>query len=138
VNYLPLIIFLAVVVLLLFFAGRARRRQAVAAAQFVADIEVGSEVMTTSGLYGVVVVLNEDDSVQMSIAPGVEVKWAIAALRAVSDLPPAYRGTPGDAAGSFGPDRRSDAGVRLDKSTDRSPDTEADRRPGFDGTGPGT
>ena len=36
--------------------------------------------MTTSGLYGTVVGLNDDDTVQLAIAPGVEVKWALAAL----------------------------------------------------------
>ena len=48
--------------------------------------------MTTSGLYGTVVsVDHEDDSVRLAIAPGVEVKWTIAALRSVTELPPKYR-----------------------------------------------
>ncbi len=48
--------------------------------------------MTTSGLYGTVVAVNrDDDSVLLSIAPGVEVKWTIAALRSVTELPPRYR-----------------------------------------------
>ena len=52
---------------------------------------VGSEVMTTSGLYGTVVAVGEDDTVTLSIAPGVEVKWAFAALRDVASLPAQYR-----------------------------------------------
>ena len=39
--------------------------------------------MTTSGLYGTVVARNDDETVTLSIAPGVEVKWAFAALRDV-------------------------------------------------------
>jgi preprotein translocase subunit YajC len=34
---------------------------------------------------------NDDDSVQLQIAPGIEVRWAFAALRDVAGLPPAYR-----------------------------------------------
>ena len=40
------------------------------------QIGFGTEVMTTSGLYGTVVGINDDDTVQLAIAPGVEVKWA--------------------------------------------------------------
>jgi preprotein translocase subunit YajC len=47
--------------------------------------------MTTSGLYGTVVSKNDDGSVQLSIAPGVEVKWATAALRDAPSLAEGYR-----------------------------------------------
>ncbi len=43
--------------------------------------------MTTSGLYGTVVGINDDDTVQLAIAPGVEVKWVLAALRDVASIP---------------------------------------------------
>jgi preprotein translocase subunit YajC len=81
-SLLPFLIFLIVIVGLLAFSARARRRQ---------RIGIGSEVMTTSGLYGTVVARNDDDTVMMSIAPGVEVKWALAALRDLASLPPEYR-----------------------------------------------
>jgi preprotein translocase subunit YajC len=90
-SLLPFLIFLIVIVGLLAFSARARRRQAQAAVERSERIGIGSEVMTTSGLYGTVVARNDDDTVMMSIAPGVEVKWALAALRDLASLPPEYR-----------------------------------------------
>jgi preprotein translocase subunit YajC len=59
--------------------------------------------MTTSGLYGTVVAINhEDDSVLLAIAPGVEVKWTIGALRSVAELPPRYRDAIDDGASPNG------------------------------------
>jgi preprotein translocase subunit YajC len=85
-------------VALLAFSARARRRQAAAEDQRVQNIAVGSQVMTTSGLYGTVVARHHDDSVQLAIAPGVEVRWAFAALRDVATLPERYRPADGDEA----------------------------------------
>ena len=90
-SLLPFLIFMLVVVGLLVFSARARRRQAQVEVARSERIGVGSEVMTTSGLYGTVVARNDDDTVVMSIAPGVEVKWALAALRDIASLPPQYR-----------------------------------------------
>jgi preprotein translocase subunit YajC len=90
-SLITLVIFIAVVIGLLAFSARARRRQAAVAAERAEQIAVGSEVMTTSGLYGTVVARNDDETVTMSIAPGVEVKWALAALRDVDSLPTQYR-----------------------------------------------
>lgn len=90
-KYLPLILFLVVVVGLLAFSARARRRQAEADEERRENITLGTEVMTTSGLYGTVVGRNDDDTVTLSIAPGIEVKWAFAALRDVATLPTKYR-----------------------------------------------
>lgn len=101
-NYVPVIAFSVVVLGLLGFSARARRRQAAAEDERLQRIAVGSEVMTTSGLYGTVVARNDDESVQLSIAPGVEVKWAFAALREVSTLPDRYR--PDDPRGAAAAD----------------------------------
>ena len=90
-SLITLIVFVVVVFGLLAFAARARRRQAQAQLERAQRIGVGSEVMTTSGLYGTVVARNDDETVLLSIAPGVEVRWALAALREVSDLPVQYR-----------------------------------------------
>src|SRR4051794_41478497 len=96
---------MVVIVGLVLFSARARRRQAAAQAEQAASIEVGSDVMTTSGLYGTVVARNDDETVQMSIAPGVEVKWALAALRDIRSLPPQFRtDAERDADGSYDPD----------------------------------
>ncbi|SHG65094.1 preprotein translocase subunit YajC [Jatrophihabitans endophyticus] len=111
-NYLPLLAFVAAIAVLLLLAGRARRRQAATQAAMAGRIGVGTDVMTTSGLHGTVVARNDDDTVQLSIAPGVEVRWELAALRDAASLPPRY----GAAV-----DRDPDA-VRLDKplGTDES------------------
>jgi hypothetical protein len=42
-----------------------------------------------------VVTLHPDDTVLLSIAPGVEVTWALAALREADELPEQYRGAVG-------------------------------------------
>ena len=91
-SLVPFILFLVVIVGLVAFSSRARRRQAAVAEERAARLGVGSEVMTTSGLYGTVVARNDDDTVMMSVAPGVEVRWAVAALRDVDSLPAQYRG----------------------------------------------
>jgi preprotein translocase subunit YajC len=88
VNYLPLLAFVVVLAILIAIAARARRRQAAAQAELVQRIGVGTDVMTTSGLYGTVVATNDDGTVQLSIAPGLEVKWELLALRDRAALPP--------------------------------------------------
>jgi preprotein translocase subunit YajC len=70
---------------------RNRRRQVAEDMVRVSRIDVGTEVMTTSGLYGTVVGRNDDGTVLLAIAPGVEVKWALAALRDAASLSDTYR-----------------------------------------------
>jgi preprotein translocase subunit YajC len=77
--------------LMIMMAARARRNSAQVQSRLQRDIAVGTRVMTTSGLYGTVTALNSDDTVILSIAPGVEVRWAFAALRDAAALPPRYR-----------------------------------------------
>jgi preprotein translocase subunit YajC len=96
-SFIPFLVFIVVIVGLLAFSARARRRQAQVQLDRAERITVGSEVMTTSGLYGTVVARNDDDSVLLSIAPGVEVRWALAALRDLESLPREYRGERDDA-----------------------------------------
>jgi preprotein translocase subunit YajC len=107
VSYLPLIL-VAVVLVVAFSLSRRNRQRAVTAQQEQRrQIGFGTEVMTTSGLYGTVVGVNDDDTVQLSIAPGVEVKWALAALRDVASLPNA------DNRGD-GPDEPTDSDGPID------------------------
>lgn len=96
-SIIPFVIFVVVIIGLFAFSARARRRQAQVQLERASRIAVGSEVMTTSGLYGTVVARNDDDSVLLSIAPGVEVRWALAALRDLESLPMEYRGDRDDA-----------------------------------------
>ena len=91
-NLLPILVLALLMVGMLMYTRRNRARSAIADQQRRQSLVPGSEVMTTSGLYGTVVSVNsDDDSVLLSIAPGVEVKWTIAALRIVGELPPRYR-----------------------------------------------
>jgi preprotein translocase subunit YajC len=114
-DLLPFLGFLVVIIGLLAFSARSRRRQATLAAERAAQIGVGSEVMTTSGLYGTVVARNDDETAVLSIAPGVEVKWALAALRDVASLPNRFHAA-GPAAGSAAghADEPDEPGRRVD------------------------
>lgn len=87
----PYLVVLVLLFGLLMFSQRRRRQQMAEQMVRMSEIGFGSEVMTTSGLYGTVVAKNDDGTVQLAIAPGVEVKWAIAALRDPESLPAQYR-----------------------------------------------
>ncbi len=90
-SYLSVVIIIVVLLGVGLLGARARRRTAATQQMQREGITVGNRVMTTSGLYGTVVGLNSDDTVQLAIAPGVEVTWAIAALRDIASLPSRYR-----------------------------------------------
>jgi len=105
VNYGLLVVVVVLLAGSLLFAQRNRQRAATRDRAIRESIGLGAEVMTTSGLYGTVVGLNDDDTVQLAIAPGVEVKWATAALRDAQSLPERYRGPlNGGSDGVPGPD----------------------------------
>jgi preprotein translocase subunit YajC len=87
----PLLLLALVLVAMMVFSRRTKQRAAAADALRRERITTGTDVMTTSGLYGTVVSVNDDGTVLLSIAPGVEVRWTIAALREVNELPEQYR-----------------------------------------------
>ncbi|PZS14743.1 MAG: preprotein translocase subunit YajC [Pseudonocardiales bacterium] len=89
--YWPYLLVLAGLLALFIVGQRKRRLQMAQETQRISEIGFGDEVMTTSGLYGTVVGRSDDGTVQLAIAPGVEVKWAIAALRDAKSLPDQYR-----------------------------------------------
>jgi preprotein translocase subunit YajC len=91
-QILPLLILAALLVAMMLFSRRNKQRAAQADSLRRERITTGTEVMTTSGLYATVVSVNDDGSVLLSIAPGVEVRWTLAALREVGELPDQYRG----------------------------------------------
>lgn len=95
----PYLIVFVLLAGMVYLSTRNRRRQAAAEAARVEQIGVGTEVMTTSGLYGTVVAKHDDGTVLLSVARGVELKWAAAALRPVAELPDKYR--PGGADGGI-------------------------------------
>lgn len=87
-HYLAVLVPVVVVVVLLALMAGARRRQAAGQVAQTERIEVGTDVMTTSGLYGTVVTKHDDGTVALSIALGLEVRWELAALRDAGSLPP--------------------------------------------------
>jgi preprotein translocase subunit YajC len=56
-----------------------QRRQAAAHRALVASLEVGNEVMTTSGIFGTITEL-DDTIAQLEIAPGVTIRIARGAI----------------------------------------------------------
>jgi preprotein translocase subunit YajC len=126
VNAWPYLVVIVLLGAMMLFSVRNRRRQAAEETVRVSRIGVGTEVMTTSGLYGTVVARHDDGTVMLAIAPGVEVKWAAAALRDAAALSDAYRrplagstGEPGSDDGAAGASRRPDgdhSSVELRKS----------------------
>ena len=87
----PLLLLAALLVAMMMFSRRNKQRMAAADSLRRERITTGTDVMTTSGLYGTVVSVNADGTVLLSVAPGVEVRWTIAALREVGELPEQYR-----------------------------------------------
>ncbi|HTZ45619.1 MAG TPA: preprotein translocase subunit YajC [Jatrophihabitans sp.] len=100
-QLIPIVVLALLLAGMVAFTRRNRARTAAADQERRQHLGPGSEVMTTSGLYGTVVSVNrEEDSVLLAIAPGVEVRWTIAALRGISELPPRYRDGVGHAVGN--------------------------------------
>jgi preprotein translocase subunit YajC len=131
VNALPLLLLVGLFAIMMLITQRNRRRSQAREATQRESIGVGTDVMTTSGLYGTVTELHDDATVTMSIAPGVEVKWALAALRDVASLPTQYRAAlDGHDDGSHDADPRvSDPDettvVSLDKDDQQGPSSRA-------------
>jgi preprotein translocase subunit YajC len=92
---LPLVIIVALFAGLLLLNRRNKARTAVADEARKHKMHPGTEVMTTSGLYATVVSIDaEQGTALLSIArsgPAIEVKWSLAALREVTELPRQYR-----------------------------------------------
>jgi preprotein translocase subunit YajC len=80
-------LFIAIaVVFLLVLPMRQRNRAMQRAQQLQAALVPGTEVMTTSGLYGNVAFVG-DDTVDLEISPGVTVRWAKAAIAEIKTAP---------------------------------------------------
>ena len=89
-QLLLLLVLLLAFFLLVVRPQRARLREA---QRVRAGLEVGQRVMTTAGLHATVRSV-EDDTVLLEIAPGVEVRWAAAAVARVLDPAPAPGSSP--------------------------------------------
>jgi preprotein translocase subunit YajC len=75
----PLLLLGLAFVVLIVLPQRARSRAAQRTQQMQDSLAVGTEVMTTSGLYGRITALDER-TLDLEIAPGVVVRWARAAV----------------------------------------------------------
>ncbi len=76
-----LIILLPIALLaLIFFSGRKRQREAAAVQK---QLSPGAEIVTTAGLYATIVEV-EADSVVLESSPGVQSRWARAAVARVT------------------------------------------------------
>jgi preprotein translocase subunit YajC len=139
IEIFPLLLLALLLVAMMVFSRRTKQRAAVADALRRERITTGTDVMTTSGLYGTVVSVNDDGTVLLSIAPGVEVRWTIAALREVTELPEQYREPIAGAAEHPGqPRSAADApAAELPSSAPPRATSPSSRRPRRRGTSPG-
>ena len=85
-ELVPLLFIAIAVVFLLVLPMRQRNRAMQRAQQLQAALVPGTEVMTTSGLYGNVAFVG-DDTVDLEMSPGVTVRWAKAAIAEIKTAP---------------------------------------------------
>ena len=74
-----LLLLVMLVALFWFVTVRPARKRQASQAAMVASLEVGSKIITTSGLHGTIVSM-DDTTINLEIAPGVIVTWAKAAV----------------------------------------------------------
>lgn len=86
-NFAPLLVIGALLLVMVYLSNRNKAKRAAADVERRQGMVVGTHVMTTSGMHGTITAIDPDndgsaaDSVTLSIAPGVEVVWALAAVR---------------------------------------------------------
>lgn len=80
-QFLPLVVIFA---LFYFILLRPQQKAAKQRKEMVAALKVGDNIVTSSGMYGTVVKINEDDTLQVKIAEGVNVKMARAAVESAA------------------------------------------------------
>ncbi|MEV0997930.1 preprotein translocase subunit YajC [Nonomuraea sp. NPDC050202] len=75
-SILPLILLVVVFYFLLIRPQRKRQQEAI---QMQNSLTPGTRVMTTTGLFGTVVTVDNEDVV-LEVAPGIETRWVKAAI----------------------------------------------------------
>ena len=85
VDLIPFVLILLAFYLLIIRPARNRSRAALALQERLAP---GVEVMTTSGMYGTIVEIDED-SISLEVAPGTTIRFAKAAVGQVRSPEPA-------------------------------------------------
>lgn len=107
-TFLPLILLVVVFYFLLIRPQRKRQQEML---QMQNSLTPGVRVMTTTGLFGTVARI-EDDDVILEVAPGVETRWLKAAIGRV--VPPGDEASHGGAADPAA--STSDTGTEGDAS----------------------
>jgi preprotein translocase subunit YajC len=79
------LILLALPLLLLYFVYTRTKRQQRVQLAIQASLRPGQRVMTTSGLHGTLVSVDESSTVVLEIAPGVSTRWARPAIAQILD-----------------------------------------------------
>ena len=140
-NLVPLLVIAALFVVLMIVSSRSKAKRAAADAERRRSITAGTRIMTTSGLHATVVAVDpandgsQADTVLLQVARGVEVTWALAAVReaptrTVVDAPTAAPTTAPSVAPAVDAPLGTDAGpaaapgdpVRLSKPKGRTAD----------------
>ncbi|HEU5472857.1 MAG TPA: preprotein translocase subunit YajC [Actinophytocola sp.] len=80
-ELLPLLLLFGMLGLMMYFMSRRQRRAMQQQQELQSSLNVGDRVMTTSGLYGTVIDVSDDSTIEIEIAPGVETTWLRAAIR---------------------------------------------------------
>ncbi|GAB1512815.1 preprotein translocase subunit YajC [Actinophytocola sp. KF-1] len=80
-ELLPLLLMFGLLGVMMYFMSRRQRRAQEQQQALQNSLAVGDRVMTTSGLYGTVTDTDNEQTVSIEIAPGVETEWLRAAVR---------------------------------------------------------
>ncbi len=112
VAFLPLLIILGA---FMFFASRRQKKAMQATIDLQNSLQVGDRVRTTSGLYGEIKAITDDD-IELEIAPGVVTTWMKLAIR--------DRVTPDD---DFDEDTTDDVAEPESKATEITDSTDQNR-----------
>ena len=116
---------------LLLFQRRNRARAELAQQAEREAMGPGTAVMTTSGLYGTIVSMDlEAHTAVLSIAPGTEVTWALAALKDVHEMEARINRVPGQRPGRV---PLGTSGADRVGNPDSSPLPDPAPRPGDEG-----
>ena len=88
-SLLPLLLVIVVIAAMYFLMIRPQQRRAREAQNMRSTLGPGDEIMTSSGIYGEIVDVDEtDDTILLEVAPDVVIKFARAAIaRTVSQAP---------------------------------------------------
>jgi preprotein translocase subunit YajC len=90
-----IVYFVILAVAFFFLIVRPQRRRAMAHRNFVATLSVGDEVITSGGIFGTIVAIDED-RVEVQVSPGVVLTVAKQALAQSAFPPPPVTDEPGD------------------------------------------